>query len=363
MRAHIAAAVAAFVAAALASAVPLRDARAQASPPPRALEDSASASGAVAVAYFRDRLGFSDRDLARIERGVVVTRVLAGATAEEAALAGVARLPVSPTEFVRRFRMLGPEVRSPRATQFGAFSDPPASADLERYVLPGGDFEALRACLVGACKLKLPREAIARLRALSPDATPDQVSALVRGWLLEYVLGYRARGNAVLVVYDDARRPLALHEGFHALLAESPSLAESAPEFHHYLDEFSARPLAGVEDRLYWSVEEFGLRPLTTIMHAAIYMSPVVAGAPRAVIALKQVYASHYFHAGLSTLMLFDAPSASGEKDGPPGSYLVWVERSLFDTDRGGFTRRGVVGSLETNLQARLRVLQRPETP
>ena len=234
--------------------------------------------------------------------------------------------------------------------------------DLARFELPAGDLEPLRACAVGDCKLKLPRDAIARLRALGPNASADQVTALVRAWLLEYAREYSARGNAALVVYDDARRPLALHEGFHALLAQPPSLAASVPKFHHHLDEFPARPLAGGEDRLYWSVEEFGLRPLTTITHAVIYAVPA-GRAPRVLVALKQVYASHYFHAGLATLALFEAPTDSPASGGGSGSYLVWVERSLFDTDLGGFTRRRVVGRLEETLAARLCALQRLATP
>lgn len=349
----------AFVAAvALIIAAAPRAVGAQSAPRPAVRDSLPAGSGAT----LRDRLGLSARELDRVDRGEVVTRVLADATAEEAALVGVVRLAVSPAEFARRFATLGPEVRSPRATQFGAFSTRPAREDLARYVLPDADVEPLRACAVGDCKLKLPRDAIARLRDLRPSASADRVATLVRAWLLEYARGYQDRGNAALVVYDDARRPLALHEGFHALLAEPPSLAESMPELHHYLDEFPARPLAGVEDRLYWSVEEFGLRPLTTITHAVIYARPA-GRAPRVLIALKQVYASHYFHAGLATLMLFEAPAAGGASGGgesSSGSYLVWLDRSLFDTDLGGFTRRRVVGRLEANLAARLGALRQP---
>lgn len=337
-----------------------RAAGAQSAPRAPAGTDSLPARSG-ATAYLRDRLGFSGGELGRIERGEVVTRDFTGATAEEVALVGVVLLPLSPIEFARRFRALGPEVRGPRATQFGAFSTRPVPEDLGRFVLPLGDLEPLRACAVGDCKLKLPRDAITRLRALGPNASAGQVTALVRAWLVEYAREYSKRGNAALVVYDDARRPLALHEGFHALLAEPPSLAESAPELHHYLDEFPARPLVGVEDRLYWSVEEFGLRPLTTITHAAIDARPEAArGAPRVLIALKQVYASHYFHAGLSTLMLFEAPAVGGETGGgaSSGSYLIWLDRSLFDTDLGGFTRRRVVDRLEANLAARLGALR-----
>ena len=50
----------------------------------------------AATAYLRDSLGFSGRDIERLERGEVVTRVVAGATAEEVALAGAVRLRVSP---------------------------------------------------------------------------------------------------------------------------------------------------------------------------------------------------------------------------------------------------------------------------
>lgn len=151
------------------------------------------------------------------------------------------------------------------------------------------------------------------------------------------------------MVYDDRRQPLALHEGFHALLAESPYVADHAPEFHHYLDAYPRQPLAGVTDVIYWSVQEFGLRPLTTVTHASVYRR-APGSEPRTVIAMKQIYASHYFHAALQLIEVFEDRSEFGG----PRAYLVYLDRSLFDTALGGLTRRTVERRLQGNLASRL---------
>lgn len=329
---------------ALLAVVPLAALDAQASPPPSEI-----------TTYLRERAGFSEAEVAKVVRGEVVTRRLRGASDREVVLAGVARFRASPAAFIDQFREREPLLRSRQATQFGLFGRPPSADDLRSLVLPSDDIAALRDCAAGDCTLKLPAELIDRVQALDwsgPQVAP-RVNELMREWLLEYVRGYLSRGNAALVVYGDRRTPLPLHEGLHALLAESPYLVEYVPEFHHYLDEFPARDLPGAEDVLYWSLEDSGLRPLTAVTHAVLYVPPSARDL-RAIVALKRIYASHYFHAGLTLMMLVD----DGD-DQVPGFYLVYLDRMLFDTGLGGLKRRSVEGRLEGDLRQRLTALPR----
>jgi hypothetical protein len=121
------------------------------------------------------------------------------------------------------------------------------------------------------------------------------------------------------------------------------------PDLPRYLDEFPGFPLVGAENIEYWTIEEFGYRPVTTITHATIYDRP--AGlSTRAIIAQNQIYASHYFAARFTLMALSEA------SDDPNGRslYLVYVDRSLFDDDLGtinrGLLRRGLTKSLRSKL-------------
>ena len=308
------------------------------------------------AAYLREQVGFSDAEVERVRRGDVVTRRLRPTSRREIALVGVVSIRGEPIALIEAFRAREPLLRSRQATVFGLFSRPPSEGDLRRLVLPPDDIAALRDCTQGDCTLKMPTELIGRIQALdwSAPQVGARVNDVVRAWLVDYVSGYVSRGNTGLVVYGDNDTPLPLHEGLHALLAESQYLVEYVPEFHHYLEEFPARDLGGVDEVLYWSLEEFGLRPLTAVTHAASYVPPT-SGGLRAIVALKRIYASHYFHAGLTLLMAVDDTSDSTR----PGFSLVYLDRQLFDTDLSGLKRRSVEGRLEGDLRQRLGALQR----
>ena len=306
--------------------------------------------------FLRERLGFSDQQRTEIAAGRVLTRVLTTTNDEEIAIVGVVRLPVSTDSAVGRVWDTRRLARRRETMQFGRFGAPPAAADVARFQLPDADRQPLRECRSGRCALKLPAGVIERVRAIdwrAPNAA-SAATAVLRNWLLEYVRGYVAVGNDALVVYGDAETPLPLHTGFHALLAESPYVFDDVPAFHHYLDEFPRRALPGVEDVLYWSSEDIGLRPLTTLTHASLYRSP--PGGAAALIARKQIYASHYFHAALSLVTIVDDPRGAAG----PAAYVIEVQRFLFDTRLGGLVRRRAQGRLGDDLRSRLAALARP---
>lgn len=304
-------------------------------------------------AFLRERLGFSERDVRETASGAVIVKKLDGATDEEIALIGVMRLPISARSAIER---LGdPMAWRQNVSQGGRFSPAPVAGDLAAFRVPSDDRDLLQSCRVGKCVLKLPSSVIDSLRRVDwrTPAADTLAAALWRSWLLDYVRGYVERGNAALVVYSDRETPLPLHTGFHALLQQSPYLFAYVPVFHHYLEEFPARTLPGAVDALYWSTEDVGLRPITTVTHATVYRPDSVTGIA-ALLALKQIYASHYFHAALALITVIDDPTPEG-----PGAYVIYLERSLFDTRLGGIVRRSAEGRLRGDLRARLAAMQR----
>lgn len=310
-------------------------------------------------ARLRRQFGMTDSEIARLDRGEVVTQRPGGLSGDEVAFVGGVRLAVSASAAASRIFSADLPAASPSLIRRAGFSRPPSASDLRAYELPPADVDALRECVVGACVLKLPADAISAIRALDWKAenVAEQASAAMRAWLFAYVRGYAARGNEALVVYEDGRTPLPLHEGFHTLLAAMPFWADDAPEFHHYLDVFPRQPLSGVRDTITCYVEDFGLRPLTSVVHSSLYTVPERSGTTvRALVARKQIYASHYFRARLSMLAFVEGPS-------PSETYLVWLDRSLFDTKLNRFVRGRVEGKLEDDLRARLAQVQRTLSP
>lgn len=313
----------------------------------------------------RVKFGLEDAEIARLDRGEVVTRRLTGLAGDEVAFIGAVRLGASAMPAALRLFASDLPAESRSLTRRVGFSRPPSADDLRGYTLPAADIDALRDCVIGKCVLKLPGDAIAALRQLDWKATDigEQASVVMRRWLLAYVQAYATRGNDALVVYDDGRTPRPLHEGFHALLAVMPFWEDDAPEFHHYLNVFPRQPLAGVRDTIACYLEDFGLRPLTTVVHSALYQIPERSPSMvRALIARKQIFASHYFRARLSMLALIETtPSATEARVGraPASSYLVWVDRSLFDTRLNRFVRGRVEGRLDDDLRSRLMQIQR----
>lgn len=301
--------------------------------------------------FLRQQLGFSEANVRAVTNGSVVVKKLAGATGEEITLVGVVRLAVTAEAATAQFS--NPTTWR-NVSQKGRFSTPPAAGDLATFQVPREDRDLFRSCRIGKCVIKLPASVIDSLQRVDRRSAAGDaiVSAVWRSWLLDYVRGYLARGNAGLVVYADQEEPLELHTGFHALLGPSPYLFAYLPAFHHYLEEFPDRVLPGVEDVLYWFTEDPGLRPITTVTHVTVYR-PDSAGVA-ALIALKQIYASHYFHAALTLVSVVDDRTDQG-----PGVYIIYLERLLFDKKLGGLIRRRAEGRLLDDLKAGLSARQR----
>ena len=98
--------------------------------------------------------------------------------------------------------------------------------------------------------------------------------------------------------YRDKKRPTYLAKEFKGMLENSSFLYEYFPEFHDYLLDYPKAELPGGTDFFYWSMNEFGLKPLFRMNHVVIY--PLGEGHNAGVaIASKMLYASHYFHIAL----------------------------------------------------------------
>lgn len=288
------------------------------------------------------RMGFAPGDLRRLERGAAIIRSLDTRAGEELAHAGVVYLDASPDEYVRRFRNIEEFERGPSVLQIGSFGTPPRVEDLQSLTLSADDFAELPACRPGRCEMKLSSEAMARFHRevdWSSSHAWRQADAVLRRMLLDLVVAYQAEGNAALGAYVDHGRPLPAADQFRALLASREALPDPVPILFYYLDHYPTDRPEGAEDFFYWSIVDFGLKPTIRVNHVTIY--PFVARRSTGVayvIAIKQLYASHYFRATLELRFLIDRADPSGQRS----AALASVARSRTDGItgfRGAFLR------------------------
>ncbi len=312
--------------------------------------------------FLRRTIGLTDAQVADVEAGRVVTRQLPGADKPEMAAFGAVRVASSKDTFLQRLRDVTKFRRGPSTLQMGAFHTPPVLADLEGLTLEDGDFAAARQCKPGDCDLKLARSALERIRREMDWSAPDaraRATQLMRQMLVEYVTAYQKGGTAEMATYVDNTQPLETAAEFRKVMAASPYLPQYAPELQKYLEDFPAGHLAGAEDVFYWAKDKFGPKPTIAVYHMTIWRDP--GDATRAAVASKQIYASHYFQAGLDLTALLDAPAPPG------GFYLVDLYRARIDPPTGmlsGVILGKIRGGIEQGVAEGLRTAKaRTEAP
>ena len=293
----------------------------------------------------RGRLGFSASDLRKLDEGSSVIRGLDTRIHEELANVGAVFVEALPGTILDRFRDIERFEKGPGIPQIGRFSNPPRLEDLQSLTFTREDIEGLRDCRPGNCDVKLSEAAMQRFQHevnwSSGDAS-EQANNVLRQMVLDLVVAYQRDGNASLGYYDDGKRPLPIAYEFRALLAATDPLPTPVPTLLAYLDSYPLGRPAGAEDFFYWTVVDFGLKLTIRVNHVALY--PVASRQESGVahvIAIKQLYASHYFHTTLELRFLMDGDRTSAES----GTSLISITRSRSDGMTGfkGFILRPII--------------------
>jgi hypothetical protein len=288
--------------------------------------------GANPRAFLKEDAGFSDPELAEIDRGRVVTRIIDTPDRSELLSVAAMRVKTSADRVLASFRDIESRRAEDEVLQIGRISQTPSPRDLEQLTLDTRDLEYLRKCRVGECSERLPADAIERFHREIDWSSPnhaDKAADLWRGLLASYASAYLLHGNAGLVEYNDNREPNRIADTLGELLRRSDYLQASAPELHRYLAEFpDARP-DSVEDIFYWLKEKFWLKSVSSLNHVTI-LGHDNPGGRLLFVTTKQLFANHYYEASLGVTVFLES------KD-PLGSYLVFVNRTRADVRPGGF--------------------------
>jgi hypothetical protein len=220
-----------------------------------------------------------------------------------------------------------------RSPTFEIFDDRATEENVARVAIDLSEYQGLRGCRVEHCDFKLPAAAM-RDFATRVDWTSDaanlQVDSIARASLLRFVDDYRTAGSTAMVEYDD-NHAVKSHEAFMALLAQSGYLRDFVPALRDFLELYPTHRPDGAKDVMFWEEDRLPhLRPTLTVSQMVMYSTP--SGTP--LVAVKQVYADHYFEGALELTAAFDA--AATPKG--PAMYLITVRRYRFDAlPSGGF--------------------------
>lgn len=283
-------------------------------PPPRS---------AQLTRFLVQGVGLDTAQMAALERGEAVVKVLPS-SGRDVALFGIITVPRSRASFTRGVRWIPAALRAPKRV-LGLFSNPAVATDMAAFMVSEKDADALKDCKPGHCALKLPAAEMQRIRQQTDWSAPDleaQLSAYGRRRIAQYVNDYRARGDSVMVAYDDkgdlTRRS---SEAFAAQLAQSPYIFGNVPSLYTYLNDYPRGSLPNATETIYWAVDTLPkIRPILSVAHYLVYQPaelPTVT-----IVATKLIYANHYFEAALDMQAAVDRGS---------GIYLMILRRLRFD--------------------------------
>jgi hypothetical protein len=299
----------------------------------------------------------SAAEIARLDRGEVISRTLDVKNRREIATLGIARINTSPSRYVERLAEITTFKRTDGVLQIGMFSSVPQPEDVATLTLDEPELKRLRECRLEDCEVRLSAAGIDRLRRdidwRAPDAS-RQATRLLRQLLVDDVARYRESGLAI--EYADRAPRLSVGREFAALIEADAVTSNYAPRLRRHLLEYPSSSAEQVTDFVYWSKELVRGRPVVSITHvataAAVDDSPVAYA-----IGSKQIYAMHYYDASLGlTLLVPDRTAASA------ATFVVYLNRSridLFDGLFGGVARRIVAGRARELVAEQLQRLQR----
>jgi hypothetical protein len=295
--------------------------------------------------------------MAALSKGEVVAKVLPTGDDRDVSVFGVVHVSVPRALFLDRQRDFPAALRTPTRNTARLFSMPATLADVQTIEVTRKDLDDLRSCRPSDCNFKLPVTDMDNLRRaidLSASDAVARVSAYVRQRMVEYVTAYRERGNAAMIVYDDLG---SVHssDALAAMLSDSSYIFRPAPSLGLHLASYPRDSLPGATEVIFWSLDDLPhVRRVLRITHETVYSPPELPGTT--ILAAKQIYANHYFEAGLELLTAVDDAAP------PAGITLIAVRRYRFDhLPSGGLLnlRGRVVGGLRDNVRADLTRLKR----
>ena len=308
-------------------------------------------------------LGLTAKEVAAVDAGRAVAKVLPWGGPSEVYVFGAVLIDGTPETYLKVARDIQRLTRASGYLGVGEIPDRATVADLGTVAFDADEVKALKSCREGACDVQLPTASIQEFRSgvdfSRPDAA-DQANALARAMVLRLIRTYQQGGHRALGEYRDRQHPARIGEQFETMMSRASVLPDVLPELRRYLLEYPNASLANAESFFYWEKVDFGLKPTFRVNHAVIYRSRT-QGHDFGAVAIKQLYATHYFYTALDVSVCVDNP--------PGRFYLLTLKGSQQEGltgIKGSILRKIAVdktrGALESALAAIKRTMeqQRP---
>jgi len=304
--------------------------------------------------------GLSPDQIAAVDAGKPVARVLSWGTPSEVYVFGAVHVDGSADVYVSAAR----DVARLRGTEgysgIAELKDNVSVADLSALSFDPDDVRALKNCREGSCDVQLPTASIHAFRDGVNWSLPDtveQANALARPMVLQLVRAYRDGGNDALGDYRDKQNPALIGEQFRTMVARASALPDVLPELRRFLLDYPNAQLPDADSFFYWEKVSFGMKPTIRVNHGVTYRRRT-AEREVAVVALKQLSASHYFHTALDMSVCVD-DRATGAT---PGFYLLTLKGSQQEGltgVKGAMLRKIVVDKTRGSLESALASIKR----
>jgi hypothetical protein len=315
---------------------------------------AANAQNVEPFKFFRDYVGLKEDQIAAIRNGKAVAKVVESRTPDEVFVFGSVYVQSTPEKYLKLAADIDELGKLPSYLAIRQFSDPPQLSDLDGFTLEADDIKQLKNCEPGKCDVQLPAEAMETFKHSVNWSAPDaanQANRLAQKMALDALQRYQQGGNAALGTYMDKHHPAAVGETFASLLSRSKALPAYLPELDRYLLEYPQAKAENIQSEFYWEKVNFGLKPTLRIVQAIVYRGPSSVG-PVYAVAVKQLYASHYFETAL------DLTVCVRDQENPDrGFYLITLKGSQqagLTGFKGGIVRKVAVDKTRSSLERAL---------
>lgn len=325
---------------------------------------ASSAQDVEPFKFFRDYVGLHEDQITAIRNGKAVAKIVESRSPDEVFVFGSVYVRSTPEEYLKLASDIAELRKLPNYLAIQKFSDPPQLSDLEGFTLEPEDIKQLKNCEPGHCEVQLPSEAMDAFKQSVNWSVPDtanQVNRLGQKMALEALQRYIQGGNTALGTYRDKHHPAQVAETFQSLLSRSKALPVYLPELDHYLLDYPEAASENIQSEFYWEKVNFGLKPTLRIVQAIVYRGSRYTD-PAYAIAVKQLYASHYFETAL------DLTVCVRDQENPKrsGFYLITLKGSQqagLTGFKGGIVRKVAVDKTRSSLERALGAIkQRLET-
>lgn len=306
------------------------------------------------------QLGLTPQQVAAIDQGKPVAKVLSWGGPSEVYVFGAVHVDGSPATYVKAARDVQRLAGTEGYLGIGELPATPTVANLRGLTLEPDDVKALKDCREGSCDVQLPTASIQAFHDAvnwsQPDAT-DQANRLAREMIVDLLKEYRRGGNAALGTYRDKQNPARVAQQFEMMVGRAAAVPDVMPELRRYLLQYPDADLPAADSYFYWEKVNFGLKPTIRVNHGVVYQ---VRAQDRdmSAVAIKQLYASHYFHTALD-LSVCVGDTTSGPSRGFYLLTLKGSEQEGLTGVKGSMVRKVVVDKTRTSLEGALASIKR----